>query len=180
MSRVLQKIKPAGAYRPIYDLSGQRFGDIKVIRLVSAKPVKWECECVCGKRLVRSSSEITRTLKGKSNSCGCKRTKSLNKFNTVHGFAHRGRKERLYRIWTAMRNRCGNPQNSNFKWYGAEGKSVCREWSSYPVFRDWAMANGYSDGLEIDRINNSDGYNPDNCRWVTHLENMQNTRRQYV
>ena len=65
-----------------------------------------------------------------------------------------------------------------YKDYGGRGITVCDEWSdSYLVFKEWAVKSGYKEGLEIDRKNNNKGYHPDNCRWVTHLKNMQNTRR---
>jgi hypothetical protein len=46
----------------------------------------------------------------------------------------------------------------------------------YFSFKDWALANGYRPGLTIDRINNSKGYSPSNCRFVTLSENLQNRR----
>jgi hypothetical protein len=54
---------------------------------------------------------------------------------------------------------------------------MCAEWrSSFVAFREWAMSNGYADGLEIDRRENDGPYAPDNCRWVTHSKNCRNRR----
>lgn len=81
---------------------------------------------------------------------------------------------RLYGIWDAMRQRCGNPKNSKYRYYGGKGVSVCVEWNDFQVFAAWAIANGYDDSLEIDRIKNSLGYCPGNCRWATRLTQVRN------
>ena len=77
-----------------------------------------------------------------------------------------------------MRARCVNSRNEEFRNYGARGISVCEKWSSdFISFLDWALANGYDDSLQIDRIDTNGNYDPDNCRWVTQIINCQNTRR---
>jgi hypothetical protein len=77
-----------------------------------------------------------------------------------------------------MKQRCGNPNNTAFKNYGARGITVCPEWAEdFGKFYDWAMSHGYQDDLTIDRIENDVGYSPDNCRWVTQACNLTNTRR---
>jgi hypothetical protein len=84
---------------------------------------------------------------------------------------------RLYGIYYLMLNRCYNKNNVVFNNYGGRGISVCDEWKNdFMTFYNWAMVNGYSDNLEIDRIDNEGNYCPENCRWVTRSENMQNTR----
>lgn len=71
--------------------------------------------------------------------------------------------------------RCSNPNNANYKRYGGRGITVCQEWIDSPqAFVDWALANGFSPELQIDRIDNDKGYSPDNCRWVTARDNMRN------
>ena len=80
---------------------------------------------------------------------------------------HGHTRERLYRVWTQMRYRCLTPTCPDYHHYGGRGIGICPEWGSYPAFRQWALANGYEPGLQIDRRDNDQGYSPDNCRWVT-------------
>ena len=92
-------------------------------------------------------------------------------------FTHGKRYERIYRIWKAMRSRCNYPSHPAYKRYGGIGITVCEEWNeSFEAFDLWAMANGYSDDLTIDRINNAEGYTPSNCRWVSPKEQANNRK----
>ena len=76
-----------------------------------------------------------------------------------------------------MKQRCLNPNNTAYKFYGGRGITICDEWLDFNNFYNWAMANGYSDSLTIDRINNDGNYNPDNCRWTTR--SIQNMSKKY-
>lgn len=82
---------------------------------------------------------------------------------------------RLYNTWNHMRHRVRKECKHKFThlYYG-KGIDLCDEWKDFLVFKDWALANGYTDKLEIDRIDNSKGYHPENCRWVTRKENCNN------
>lgn len=76
-----------------------------------------------------------------------------------------------------MLERCHNPNNPAYKRYGARGIFVCDEWlHNKNSFFSWALNNGYSDLLELDREKNDLGYSPANCRWVTRIINGRNTR----
>jgi hypothetical protein len=63
--------------------------------------------------------------------------------------------------------------------YGGRGITYSEEWETYENFRDWALQNGYSDELTLDRIDTNDNYTPKNCRWAT-MKQQQNNRRNNI
>ena len=89
-----------------------------------------------------------------------------------HGMSH----SRIYQSWANMKVRCLCKTNKWYPHYGGRGITVCDEWMSFEPFYSWAMANGYSDSLTLDRIDNDKGYSPDNCRWATQHEQSMNKR----
>ena len=109
---------------------------------------------------------------GNTKSCGCYNKRRLSETHKTHGL----KSTRLYNIWSKLKGRVLNPKNKSYKDYGGRGVSICDEWLDVQNFYDWAMSNGYSDELSIDRIDNDGKYEPSNCRWAT--QTIQNRNRR--
>lgn len=83
----------------------------------------------------------------------------------------------IYWCWKSMKQRCQNPKCKAYHNYGARGITICDEWQNFDDFLSWVLSSNYQKGLELDRINNNEGYNPNNCRWITRKENVNNRRK---
>ena len=125
------------------------------------------CKCDCGNETDTACGNLR---SGHTTSCGCY-AREIQSLNSTHGMS----KTRLYRIYRKMLNRCYRVADTGYPYYGAKGIKVCDEWREKPEnFLNWALANGYSDTLTIDRIDTHGNYEPDNCRWVTMQEQNHN------
>lgn len=126
---------------------------------------KYRCKCNCGNECFRSMNQ----LKNKHySSCGC----AVSEMKKTHGMKY----TRVYRIWSSMKNRCTNPNDSDFEKYSALG--VCDEWLSFGLFF-LDMGEPPTADHQIDRIDNTKGYCKENCKWSTRSEQARNRSTSY-
>lgn len=82
--------------------------------------------------------------------------------------------KRIGKIYRNIKQRCYNKKDKSYKWYGDKGIKVCDEWLNNPKsFEEWSLQNGYTDELTIDRIDEDKDYSPDNCRWISSVDNSK-------
>jgi len=155
----------------VRDITGQKFNRLTAIRRVGynqSHESMWECKCDCGNGV---TVRLKSLVKGRTKSCGCYQREEVSDRMKTHGLSDC----RLHEIWTHMRRRCREPNHHAYDQYGARGIKVCEEWNiNFQSFYDWAMTNGYSDDLTLDRKDNDGNYEPGNCRWATMIEQQNN------
>lgn len=172
-----------GCGSPIkYDESyiGQKNNFLTVIGItrLQNKHRAFACICDCGEITV---IEPTMWEKGYVKSCGCKQKEllsvALKKDSPVT-------KERLYGVYTGMKQRCYNPKCDNYHNYGGRGITLCDEWlgeNGYKTFSEWAYSNGYDDTVPkgvctIERKDVNGIYSPGNCCFISIAEQQKNKR----
>lgn len=164
------------------DLIGKKFNNWVVIS--EAENINgmamWKCKCSCGKE----KNVYQKHLKsGSSKSCGCYRSKISSarmKLKNPTVRKHNMSNSRLYSVWSNMIQRCNNHNAKYYRIYGGRGIKVCNEWQEFNSFKEWALSNGYSDTLTLDRINVDGNYEPSNCRWITIQEQQYNKRTNHL
>ena len=157
---------------------GQRFFRLIVLSQENdavysyGKYKRFLCQCDCGNQIIAFYSNLRR---GATKSCGCWKKENNYNATRTHGMSQSPE----YKIWAGIKKRCLNPRYKEFHLYGGRGITMSKEWESSfeQFFQD--MGPRPSPSHSIERIDNNAGYNKDNCRWATKLEQGANTRRTH-
>ena len=138
-------------------------GDYPLVQNPSIKKHLYLFDCDCGGRIGLIKEDI-----GEVTHCGCSRFNSIRPEEI---------NKSIRNVWYGIVSRCHKNNHKYFKNYGNKGITVCAKWRfDYGEFQRWAYANGYEEGLIIDRIDRTKDYTPDNCKWVSLHESLRGTR----
>lgn len=160
----------------IYPRQQTRYGYLTVTGpapLATNYAKRVECRCDCGTSTVVL---VRNLLTNATRSCGCRgRGPRIVKVRRRYTGASR-RPE--YRVWTNIKDRCLRPKATSFASYGAKGITVCDRWLGESGFANFIadMGSRPSRNHDVDRIDSTRGYSPDNCRWLLHTENLRQPR----
>lgn len=158
------------------EMIGKKFGKLTVVALSEKRgnrgQLLYECLCDCGNKIIVMGESLRR---GKTLSCTCEQKRRASEVNKTHG----GSKERLYRVWQGIKDRCFNPSNTSFVHYGGRGITVCSEWMNYENFREFMLNQGYNEDSKwgeqtIERMDVNGNYEPSNCTIIPKNEQVYN------
>lgn len=163
------------------DLSGKKFGRLLVISRAENLNgrVTWLCSCDCGNKKIVQANKLAN---GHTKSCGCLLPDRNRQRLKRHGHAAKNKQSLTYSTYLGMHTRCENENAINFERYGGAGVDVCERWKSgegnLSGFECFLKDMGERPALEysIDRIDNSKGYDVNNCRWASVREQVLNRR----
>lgn len=155
------------------NLSGNKFGSLKVLRFVEMHRGRsfYECQCDCGNVVIKNAKYL---CCGDTTSCGCLKIKNAIT-NAKNGITHGLSKHPLYKVWASLKDRCFNEKCHCYSDYGGRGITVSDEWLSFQTFYNDVIGT-YKKGLELDRRDNDGNYCKENFRWATPTVNKRNRR----
>lgn len=161
------------------DMVGKKFERLTAVRFSrnagrNGGKEMWIFKCSCGERREILLSSV---VSGNTKSCGCLAVeRSLTK-TLKHGKSG----SRLYRIWSAMKQRTLNKESAQYPSYGGRGITCCERWLSFENFaadlgesHDKHLKKHGATNTTIDRFDPRKGYEPSNCRWATRKEQTRN------
>lgn len=155
---------------------GSTFGRLTALSAVESqtKPPgrrRYLCRCSCGSEVTVDGSSLRN---GNTKSCGCLISEGIIERSTKHGFARSCGELPEYSAWSMTRQRCENPNQRDYKYYGGRGIRVCERWKNFSNFID--DMGPRPPGYTLERVNNDLDYGPENCVWAPRRAQTKNRR----
>lgn len=175
-------IKSCGCLKKKYPTVkvGDVFNRLTIIELTKVSIAsKAKVRCICGEECY---VVINKLNTGHTTSCGCYHLEQTSNLNKTHGLSD----HKIHGLWSGIQKRCDNPKSAKFRYYGGHptgAVTICDEWRDFKTFFDWCMANGWEEGLEIDKDKiweekhgtyPGKKYSPEYCCFLTKSENCRN------
>jgi hypothetical protein len=159
--------RPIGSWKIIEVISAKRNEKAEIERTVKV-------QCKCG--YIKTS--LLRNVTGSKSCARC----SLENKPSKYSEEEKNLRKKIKGIHAGMRQRCNDINCKDYKNYGGRGIKLSGDFLSPEFFYQWAITSGYTiePKVEIDRIDNSLGYYPENCRWVSKAENCRNMRNNVL
>lgn len=162
------------------EMIGKKFGRLTVVSRAGSEKGKglsrklWNCVCECGKHKIVNTHALT---SGCVRSCGCLSREARKRLRL--DAATRNEHIHLRMVWKSIKQRCYNHNHPEYKNYGGKGVRMYDEWlNNSKAFIEWGLKNGYSIGLDVDRIDSNGNYEPSNCQFLTRSENVLKEKRK--
>ena len=132
---------------------------------------RWVFLCVCG---VEKVINVRSVMTGDTRSCGCLRDEKIRNVYLSHGMSRTSE----HNIWLGITQRCCNPLNKLWEWYGGRGISMCERWRKFENF--YADMGPRPVGMSVERVDNEKGYSPENCKWASRHDQTRNKRNNII
>lgn len=152
----------------LIDLTGRTVNKLTVIKRVEnvKRQPAWLCKCECGGEI----RVLGHTLRSQDIAdCGCGSRERRAAVRRTHGMTNTPE----FKIWSLIKERCLKPNCKAWKWYGGKGITLCDRWLKFENFYA-DMGPRPSEKHSVDRVDNTRGYSPDNCRWATDIQQANN------
>lgn len=71
----------------------------------------------------------------------------------------------FYKFWHKLFQKCKNPEDEDFRYFGRRGITLCEEWENFARFYE-DMFPGWKPRATLHRKDKAQGFSRENCSWT--------------